>query len=225
VRLAAHALRADSLSLSPSLYCLHSEFDMSILKSALVACVMTTSAMLVGYLLPVVINPVSAQAFPPCRNDFRAEIAAGQRSPHYPRCLDAHSPRGPSLQGEPQIENQAFNCPSGQVFSGGSCITIQNQGGGGFACGMVRYQAVAYAVGGIGYGYGQSGVQSAVACNGVSPAYSVITSPENRHYQTIALNCPSGYARMVSSVDWIPDTNADQGQYTRWFITQVCTKT
>ena len=101
---------------------------MSILKSALVACVMTTSAMLVGYLLPVVINPASAQAFPPCRNDFRAEIAAGQRSPHYPRCLDAHSPRGPSLQGEPQIENQAFNCPSGQVFSGGSCITIQNQG-------------------------------------------------------------------------------------------------
>lgn len=100
---------------------------MSILKSALVACVMTTSALVVGYLLPVVINPASAQAFPPCRNDFRAEIAAGQRSPHYPRCLDAHSPRGPSLQGEPQIENQAFNCPSGQVFSGGSCITIQNQ--------------------------------------------------------------------------------------------------
>ncbi len=100
---------------------------MSILKSALVACVMTTSALLVGYLLPVVSNPASAQAFPPCRNDFRAEIAAGQRSPHYPRCLDAHSPRGPSLQGEPQIQNQAFNCPSGQVFSGGSCITIQNQ--------------------------------------------------------------------------------------------------
>lgn len=90
---------------------------------------------------------------------------------------------------------------------------------------MVRYQALAYVVGGIGYGYGQSGVQSAVACNGVSPAYSVITSPENRHYQTIALNCPSGYTRMVSSVDWIPDTNADHGQYTRWFITQVCTKT
>lgn len=125
--LVALALRADALSLSPSLFCLHSEFFMSILKSALVACVMTTSAMLVGYLLPVVINPASAQAFPPCRNDFRAEIAAGQRSPHYPRCLDAHSPRGPSLQGEPQIENQAFNCPSGQVFSGGACVTIQNQ--------------------------------------------------------------------------------------------------
>lgn len=99
------------------------------LKNALLAGVMATSTVFVGIMVPI--SPAQAQAvpFPPCRNDFRAEIASGQRSPHYPRCLDAHSPRGPSLQGAPQIENQAFNCPSGQVFSGGSCVSLpQNQG-------------------------------------------------------------------------------------------------
>ena len=124
----------------------------------------------------------------------------------------------------PQFQN-ATVCPSGSVLSGGVCTPlIQNQGGGGTACGMVRYQALAYNVGGIGYGYGQSGVQSVVACNGASPAYSVISSPENRHYPTISLNCPSGYGRTVYSADWVPDTNADHGQHNRWFITQVCVK-
>jgi hypothetical protein len=103
---------------------------MSILKSALVACVMTTSAMLLGYMAPVVITKAHAQSFPPCVNDFRAEIASGQRSPHYPRCLDAHSPSNARLVGNPtRFDNLPGNCPSGQVYSGGACVTIQNQAG------------------------------------------------------------------------------------------------
>lgn len=105
---------------------------MSILKSALVACVMTTLAMLLGYMAPAAIKVAHAQAvpFPPCVNDFRAEIASGQRSPHYPRCLDAHSPSNTRLSGSPtRFDNLPGNCPAGQVYSGGACVTIQNQGG------------------------------------------------------------------------------------------------
>jgi hypothetical protein len=107
---------------------------MSILKSALVACVMTTLAMLLGYMAPAAIKVAHAQAvpFPPCVNDFRAEIASGQRSPHYPRCLDAHSPSNTRLSGSPtRFDNLPGNCPAGQVYSGGACVTIQNQGSPG----------------------------------------------------------------------------------------------
>jgi hypothetical protein len=85
--------------------------------------------MVLGFLAPVAINQVHAQAvpFPPCVNDYRAEIAAGQRSQYYPRCLDAHSPSNARLVGTPRFDNLPGNCPSGQVYSGGACVTIQNQ--------------------------------------------------------------------------------------------------
>lgn len=103
---------------------------MSILKSALVACVMTTSAMLLGYMAPAAIKAAHAQAvpFPPCHNDYRAEIASGQRSQHYPRCVDDHGIPGRFMSTQPQFATLPGNCPSGQVYSGGACVRIQNQG-------------------------------------------------------------------------------------------------
>jgi hypothetical protein len=93
---------------------------------------MSTTAMLLGYMAPAALKVAKAQTvpFPPCVNDFRAEIATGQRSQHYPRCLDAHSPSGPTLIGAPQGRD-ALSCPAGQVYSGGACVTIQNQAGYG----------------------------------------------------------------------------------------------
>jgi hypothetical protein len=105
------------------------EFVMSFFKSALVACVMASAAIVLGLLVPVASKSAHAQAvpFPPCVNDYRAEIAAGQRSQYYPRCVDDHGIPGRFMREAPRQDAQPYNCPSGQVFSGGSCITIQNQ--------------------------------------------------------------------------------------------------
>jgi hypothetical protein len=104
---------------------------MSGYKTALMACVMVIAKVCVVLAAPVGNASAQTVPFPPCVNDFRAEIASGQRSPHYPRCLDAHSPSNARLVGSVDARFVPGNCPSGQVFSGGSCVTIQNQGGGG----------------------------------------------------------------------------------------------
>jgi hypothetical protein len=117
----AHLFRIHSLLLL--------ELAMSVFKNTLLACV--TAIAISSLLLFVPAGSASAQSvpFPPCVNDFRAEIASGQRSPHYPRCLDAHSPSNSRLIGSVDALFVPGSCPSGQVFSGGSCVTIQNQGG------------------------------------------------------------------------------------------------
>lgn len=135
---------------------------MSFFKSALVACVMSTTAMVLGFLAPAAINEVHAQAvpFPPCVNDYRAEIAAGQRSPHYPRCVDDHGIPGRFMSTPPQYATLPGNCPSGQVYSGGACVTIQNQGGmcpsGQVLQGLVNGVATCVNLGGGGGGGGDA---------------------------------------------------------------------
>ncbi len=157
---------------------------MSVFKSALMACVMATTKVALALLVSMSGASAQSPSFPSCVNDYRAEIASGQRSPHYPRCLDAHSPRGPSLQGEPQIENQAFNCPSGQVFSGGSCITIQNQGAAsGSTCGLgtAEYRERRNT---------WSWSSASFNCNGSAVSYS----PSSQKWTSA---CPSGYTGRV----------------------------
>lgn len=146
-------------SLTPSAFFL--EFRMNTIKTALVACVMTT-AVFFGLM-----NPVQAQTTPAtCVNDYTAEIAAGLRSAHYPRCLDAHSPRGATLQGVPAVENQAFNCPSGQVFSGGVCVTL-NQNQGGPYCGLAKPEDPYWRLGAIFGGWAEKkGWKQLAQCNG-----------------------------------------------------------
>jgi hypothetical protein len=96
---------------------------MRLIRSRYLACALTASC-----LACFISGPAHAQSgqLATCINDYRPEIAAGLRSKHYPRCVDDHT-RPERLSGVVNIREVSpgpTSCPSGQVFSGGACVSL-----------------------------------------------------------------------------------------------------